>query len=98
LNPERRHAGQAGNLLLRAGPNDVARQEIVEQDDLRADRKGGRNLAETGVEAERQHRQNSILDRILEILADASRARDQIAMGENHAFWVARTPRGIKYR
>ncbi len=96
LDPQRRHAGQAGDLLLGAGAHDVAGQEIVEQHHLGANGEGGGELAQAGVEAERQHRENAVVAGVLQVLADAPGARHHVAMGEHHALGIAGAAGGVE--
>jgi hypothetical protein len=98
LDPQRRHTGEAGDALPCALPDHVAGQQIVVQHHRRADVEAGGQLAEAGIEAEWQHRQDPVLRGILQILADADRAGDHVAMGEDHALRHAGAARGVEDR
>ena len=73
-------------------------KQIVHEHDVRADRKRRRELAEAGVEAERQDRQDAIVLVVLEILADALRPDDQVAMRNHDALRLAGAPRRVEDR
>jgi hypothetical protein len=60
LDVQRRHGGEAGDLLLDHGLEHVARQQVVEQHHPGAGVEGRGQLAEAGVEAQRQRRQQRV--------------------------------------
>ena len=65
-------------------PDHVARQQVVDEYDMCTDREPGRELAEPGVEAERQHREDDVVLVVAEVLADALAADQQVAVREHH--------------
>ena len=63
LDVERRHRRQAGHALLRERVDHVLRQQVVEQDDARARVKRRGELAESGVERQRQRGEQRVVAR-----------------------------------
>ena len=90
LDPQRRNAGQAGDPVPRAEPRHVARQQVVHQDHMRADRERGRQLAESGIEAQRQRGRMHVVGGVLQVRGHALGAGDQVAVAEHHALRLAR--------
>ena len=66
LQPEWRHAGQPGDLVLGAELHQVSGQQIVQQDHVGADCEGGGELTEAGVETERERRQDHVVRGVLQ--------------------------------
>ena len=83
LDPQRRHAGQAGDPVLGAEPDDVAGQQVVHEHDVGADGERGRQLAEAGVEAQRQRGEDDVVGRVAEVVADALAPRRSGCGGES---------------
>ena len=52
----------------------------------------GRQLAEARVEAQRKHREDHVVGRVADVVADALRADDQVAMGQHDALRQAVLP------
>ena len=90
LDPQRRHAGEPGDPVPRTQPDDVAGQQVVDEHHVRAHTERGRELAEAGVEAERQGGEDAVVLGVLQVLAHALGAGDEVAMGEHHALRLAR--------
>ena len=55
LHPQRRNAGEHGDVMTSDRPDHVARQEIIEGDDAAARRPGREQLVLAIVEGQRQH-------------------------------------------
>ena len=89
LNPKRRYAGHPCDPVLCAKPHDVAGQKIVHQHDMRADAERRRELAEPGVETQGENGQDYVVGGVLQILADALGADDQVSMAQYHALRLA---------
>ncbi len=96
LRPERWHARQACDPLLRHQSDDVPGKEVIHEHDAGADRERRGQLAEAIVEAEGQHRQQTILGTVLQVLSDASSTGHQVAMREDHTLRTAGAARGVK--
>ena len=98
LDPQRRDAREPGDLVLGAQAHDVAREQVVDQHDVGADREGGRQLAEAGVEAERQRGEDDVVGVVLEVLADARAAHEHVAVREHDALRLAGAAGGVEDR
>ena len=96
LNVERRHGREAGHPVLDHGLEHVARQQVVQQHHLGADVKGCGELAEAGVKAERQRRQQGIGMEVVEVAGHALRASDHVAVAEHHALGLAGGSAGVE--
>ena len=59
---------------------------------MRADGEGGGELAEPGVEAERQRREDDVVGGVAEVAADALGADDEVAVAEHHALGLPVLP------
>ena len=98
LDPQRRHAGQARDPVPGAQAYHVAGQQIVHQHHMRADAEGGGQLAEPGVETQGQRGQDDVVGSVLQVLAHALRADDQVAMAKHHALGLARAAGRVEDR
>ena len=78
------------------GPDHVLGQQVVEQHHARPGVERGRQLAEAGIEGQGQRRQQHIALAILDVGGDALGAGDHVAMGQHHAFGLARAAGGIE--
>ncbi len=84
--------------VLRAQLHDVARQQVVHQDDVGTDRERRGQLAEAGVEAQRQRREDDVVGVVPEVAADALGADEEVAVAEHHALRPARAAGGVEDR
>ena len=98
LDPQRRHAREPGDLVLGAQADDVARQQVVDEHDVGADGERGRELAEAGVEAQRQRGEDDVVLDVAEVLADARAAGQDVAVREHDALRLAGAARGVEDR
>ena len=98
LDVERRHGGEAGDTFALKRLQDVARHQVVEQDDAGADMESGRQLAEASVEGQRQRSEKCVVGMVLEIARNALGASDHVAMREDNAFRLTSAARGVKDR
>jgi len=96
LDVERRHGGEAGDLLGGDRAQHIAWQQRVQQHDPSAGLESGRELAEAGVERQRQRRQQGVAGMVAEVARDAARARDEVAVREHDALRAAGAARGVE--
>ncbi len=96
LQPQWRHAREPCHPVLLAQAHDVARQQIVHEHAVRADGECRRDLAESGVETQRQHAQDDVVARVVQIGADALGPHDEIAVAQHDALRLARAPGGVE--
>ena len=98
LDPQRRHGGEPGHAFLGQGVEHVARHQVVEQHDPRADVKAGRQLAEAGVERQRQGREDRVVRGVLEVARHALGPRHHVAVREHHALGPPGAAGGVEDR
>jgi hypothetical protein len=76
----------------------VLRQQVVEQHDARAGVECRRELAESGVERQRQRREQRVVGAVVEVRGDALRARDHVPMRQHDALRLAGAARRVEDR
>ncbi|EPZ89125.1 hypothetical protein BURCENBC7_AP4032 [Burkholderia cenocepacia BC7] len=85
LHPQRRHACDCGDTLARAGLYHVLWAEIIDKDSGGAACPGRRKLAQACIKAKRKDGQDSIGARMVQIMSDAPRTFEQVAVAEHDA-------------
>ena len=63
---------------------------------MSSDAERGGELAESGVEAERQRGQDHIVSGVAEVVADAFGARDEVAVAEHDSLGLPGAARGVQ--
>src|SRR5207244_6317704 len=79
-------------------PRHVTGKKVVRQDHMRTDREGGRQLAESRIEAQWQCSKKDVLGSIAEIRGHALSTSNQVAVAEHYALGLARAARGVQDR
>lgn len=98
LDVERRHGGEAGDGFGIQRFEHVARHQVIEQHDAGAGVEGGGELAEAGIEGERQGGEQAVVSAVLEVAGDAAGAHHHVAVGEHHALGAAGAAGGVEDR
>ena len=84
--------------MLRAQPDDIPRQQVVGEHHVGADAEAGRQLAQSGVEAQRENGQDPVLCGVVQVGADALRADDEVAVRQHDALRGPGAPRRVEDR
>jgi hypothetical protein len=82
--------------VLRAQPDDIPRQQVVGEHHVGADAEAGRQLAQSGVETQRENGQDPVLCHVVQVSADALRADDEVAVRQHDALRGSGAPRRIE--